>query len=65
MNHSCSFRAWGAEVAPEAEACAFVCRHSWIDRFWHTLENNSRQWLMNVLSYSIFDCLIFLYLYIV
>ena len=56
MNHSCSFRAWGAAEAGAAEAgaCAFVCRHSWIDRFWRTLENISRQWLMNVLSYSIF-----------
>ena len=65
MNHSCSFRAVAAPEAVVAEACAFVCKHSWIDRFWHTLENNSRQRPMNVLSYSIFDCLIFLYLYIV
>lgn len=65
MNHSCSFRAWGAVGAVAVADCAFVCRHSWIDRFWRTLENNSRQRPMNVLSYSIFDCLIFLYLYIV
>ena len=45
MNHSCSFRVWevGAEAAEAEAACAFVCKHSWIDRFWHTLENISRQ----------------------